>query len=114
MVTRIRDEVPTTRSDSEGISGIAVCTDTPFLGRAALLLKHRAILWIVRWILLAAIALATPSQESACFGDCTRCIIRCKRSSEPEACRQSCLESKRSCCKSCGAGPGPLKVCTCT
>ena len=59
---------------------------------------------------------AGPStrDKTRCHSFCTNCRVRCKRSKDPKICKEGCLEMKRSCCQSCGAGPGPRNTCDCS
>jgi len=68
----------------------------------------------MKWLYLAAlVTLGTPTQEAACFRACVDCSVRCKRASDPEGCRHTCLELKAQCCRSCGSTAGPRKTCSC-
>lgn len=81
-------------------------------------------------LLVLAVALASSSDKAACHSECYQCRIRCNHirysriANEQgpafsgieniDACVQTCLELKRACCRSCGAGPGPRTTCSCT
>lgn len=70
----------------------------------------------MRYLILAVVlGLSTPSDRAKCHSQCVDCRVRCKqRSKEPKSCIETCLELKRHCCESCGAGPGPRTTCSCT
>jgi len=66
-----------------------------------------------------AIVMASATSESetpshACFSDCSSCVVRCRQAPDRPSCERTCREIKRSCCRTCGKGPGPLVTCGCT
>jgi hypothetical protein len=66
-------------------------------------------------LVLALLTLAADSGKKAqCHRQCYNCETRCQHSQDMPSCRAMCLEIKRSCCTSCGAGPGPKSTCSCS
>lgn len=69
---------------------------------------------MTRWLAVSAALVAlggTPSQEAACHRACAQCRVECRHDA---ACKQTCLQLKRACCRQCGSGPGPRTTCSCT
>lgn len=54
------------------------------------------------------------ARKAECHQECFSCETRCRHSADYKSCVQTCLEIKRSCCQSCGAGPGPTSTCSCS
>jgi hypothetical protein len=66
-------------------------------------------------LILALLSLAADSGKKAqCHHQCFSCQTRCRHSDDYKGCVSVCLEFKRSCCSSCGAGPGPKTTCSCS
>ena len=66
-------------------------------------------------VVIAAAPLTDSRDKARCHSACVDCRVRSKqRSKDPGVCIETCLELKRQCCASCGAGPGPRTTCSCT
>jgi len=57
---------------------------------------------------------AAKTDRTTCFRSCVSCKVRCRRAKDKFECERTCYELKRSCCGSCGQGPGPRTSCSCT
>lgn len=65
-------------------------------------------------VVLSSSASVSETPTHACFSECVSCSQRCSGAKDRDSCVRTCREVKRSCCKSCGKGPGPLSGCGCT